>query len=154
VQRPDPRAGAARPAGATTTTPTASRARGAGARLQAPHRRRRCPGRPGAAAAAAPAARRRGASPWQIGARFGADTFRNGMDPLAILSYVAGLGTVHQVRVRHRAVPTLDDWTPRPATSASSFGWTPTPRGGRSRPPSPSFSFVQRRLRTLQDYVR
>jgi two-component system chemotaxis sensor kinase CheA len=44
---------------------------------------------------------------WQLGVRFGADTFRNGMDPLAVLGYVGGLGTVHAMRCNTAAVPDL-----------------------------------------------
>ena len=45
---------------------------------------------------------------WQIGAAFGNDTFRNGMDPLTILRYVAGLGSMSQVRCNTDAVPGLE----------------------------------------------
>ena len=61
---------------------------------------------------AAPAATPDAASPWQIGADFGPETFRNGMDPLTILRYVAGLGRVHQVRCATGAVPALEDLDP------------------------------------------
>ena len=58
-----------------------------------------------AAAAAAPPAPR---GPWQVSATFGPETFRNGMDPLTILRYVAGLGQVDQVACDSAAVPTLE----------------------------------------------
>ncbi len=45
---------------------------------------------------------------WQISARFGHETFRNGMDPLTILRYVGGLGRIPQVRCDTDAVPTLE----------------------------------------------
>lgn len=60
-----------------------------------------------AAAAATPASRR-----WQIGAVFGPETFRNGMDPLTILRYVAGLGAIDQVACDTDAVPALDALDP------------------------------------------
>lgn len=31
---------------------------------------------------------------WSISARFGVEVFRNGMDPLSIARYLAGMGTV------------------------------------------------------------
>ena len=46
--------------------------------------------------------------PWLVSARFGPETFRNGMDPLTILRYVAGLGRVDQVACDSAAVPTLE----------------------------------------------
>jgi len=49
---------------------------------------------------------------WHLAARFGADTFRNGMDPLTILRYVAGLGTIPTVACDTAAVPTLDELDP------------------------------------------
>ena len=55
--------------------------------------------------AAAPA---RQAGCWHVSVQFGAETFRNGMDPLAILGYVAALGAVPQVVCDRAAVPRLD----------------------------------------------
>ena len=49
---------------------------------------------------------------WHITASFGADTFRNGMDPLAILNYLDRLGTVTRVEHDRAAVPTLDQIDP------------------------------------------
>ncbi len=49
---------------------------------------------------------------WQVSVRFGADTFRNGMDPLAILSYVGQLGTVLAIACDSAAVPALDALDP------------------------------------------
>ncbi len=67
--------------------------------------------RPDAAAAEAaaptPSPRR-----WHITAAFGAETFRNGMDPLAILSYLDRLGTVTRVEHDRAAVPALDQIDP------------------------------------------
>jgi len=49
---------------------------------------------------------------WQISARFGAETFRNGMDPLSIASYLKTLGTVKSVQCSIEAVPTLVNLNP------------------------------------------
>lgn len=68
---------------------------------------------PAAAAAAAP---RDAATPtddaWCVRVSFGADTFRNGMDPLAIISYLQGLGTVHAVQCAHARIPALEELDP------------------------------------------
>jgi two-component system chemotaxis sensor kinase CheA len=47
-----------------------------------------------------------------IAVRFGPDTFRNGMDPLAILNYVRSLGTVQAMGCDTAAVPVLDALDP------------------------------------------
>ena len=44
---------------------------------------------------------------WSISARFGADTFRNGMDPLSIARYLGTLGHVISMRCGSDTVPTL-----------------------------------------------
>jgi two-component system chemotaxis sensor kinase CheA len=49
---------------------------------------------------------------WHLTARFGADTFRNGMDPLTILRYVAGLGMIVNRDCDTAAVPALDELDP------------------------------------------
>ena len=49
-----------------------------------------------------------GALLWRLRVQFGADTFRNGMDPLAILGYVAGLGRIVGLSCHLDAVPPLD----------------------------------------------
>ena len=49
---------------------------------------------------------------WFISARFGRETFRNGMDPLAILNYLRGLGTVPKLVCDSGAVPALEDLDP------------------------------------------
>lgn len=49
---------------------------------------------------------------WHIRAQFGRDTFRNGMDPLAIVRYLASLGTVHGVQALSDTVPVLSDLSP------------------------------------------
>jgi two-component system chemotaxis sensor kinase CheA len=63
---------------------------------------------PAPAAAAASTAPDATTLPWQISARFGPETFRNGMDPLTILRYVAGLGRIPQLQCDTAAVPTLE----------------------------------------------
>ncbi|MES2960639.1 MAG: chemotaxis protein CheA [Pseudomonadota bacterium] len=45
---------------------------------------------------------------WHVSVRFGHETFRNGMDPLAILAYLRGLGTIAALACDHAAVPALD----------------------------------------------
>lgn len=50
--------------------------------------------------------------PWHIGVRFGRDTFRNGMDPLAILNYLRGLGELDGVVLDESAVPALEQLDP------------------------------------------
>ena len=47
------------------------------------------------------------AKTWTISARFGVDTFRNGMDPLSIARYLASLGEVVSIRCVTDAVPPL-----------------------------------------------
>ena len=44
---------------------------------------------------------------WSIAARFGQDTFRNGMDPLSIARYLATLGRIVSVRCGSDAIPAL-----------------------------------------------
>lgn len=53
-----------------------------------------------------------GTRPWQLDVRFGTDTFRNGMDPLAILNYLGGLGTLSGVQLDAQAVPALEQLEP------------------------------------------
>ena len=69
---------------------------------------------PATAAAATPA--NSSAKPhttrWNISARFGAEVFRNGMDPLSIARYLAGLGTVLGMHCSIEDVPTLPDLNP------------------------------------------
>jgi two-component system chemotaxis sensor kinase CheA len=50
--------------------------------------------------------------PRHIRARFGADTFRNGMDPLAVLHYVSKLGRIDALKADLDAVPPLDEIDP------------------------------------------
>lgn len=65
-----------------------------------------------AAAAETPPAAEPQPARWHLAARFGAETFRNGMDPLTILRYVAGLGTIPHVSCNTASVPTLDELDP------------------------------------------
>ncbi len=53
-----------------------------------------------------------GESRWHVSVAFGADTFRNGMDPLAILNYVAQQGTLGAIGCDIDAVPTLEALDP------------------------------------------
>ncbi|OYT98363.1 MAG: chemotaxis protein CheA [Burkholderiales bacterium PBB1] len=45
---------------------------------------------------------------WHLSVYFGTDTFRNGMDPLAILNYVRGLGTIPRLACDLAGVPSLE----------------------------------------------
>lgn len=49
---------------------------------------------------------------WSISARFGQDTFRNGMDPLSIARYLGTLGQVVSIRCGMDAVPALVNLNP------------------------------------------
>ena len=49
---------------------------------------------------------------WSISARFGTEVFRNGMDPLSIARYLAGLGTVRAMHCSIEDVPSLADLNP------------------------------------------
>jgi two-component system, chemotaxis family, sensor kinase CheA len=59
---------------------------------------------------------------WHVSIGFGADTFRNGMDPLAILNYVRGLGDVPQIVCDVGAVPPLEQLDPESCHLAFEFG--------------------------------
>ena len=74
------------------------------------------PATPSGSGGAAPA----GATRWIINARFGPETFRNGMDPLSIARYLATMGTVHSMRCGTEAVPSLVNLNPE--TCYLSFG--------------------------------
>jgi two-component system chemotaxis sensor kinase CheA len=71
---------------------------------------------PAPAAAAAPvgaaASVGAGLRTWNISAQFGVETFRNGMDPLSIARYLAGLGRVVNVRCGVDTVPALVNLNP------------------------------------------
>lgn len=49
---------------------------------------------------------------WSISARFGAEVFRNGMDPLSIARYLAGMGTVLGMHCSIEDVPSLVNLDP------------------------------------------
>ena len=63
-------------------------------------------------ACAAPVAAPERAGPWRIAVAFGVDTFRNGMDPLAILNYLRGLGSIQALTCDLGAIPALDGADP------------------------------------------
>ncbi len=53
-----------------------------------------------------------GSRAWHVSAAFGADTFRNGMDPLALLNYLRGMGEMPCLACDVAAVPALDQLDP------------------------------------------
>ncbi len=63
---------------------------------------------PGPAAAVLPPGHRR----WRLSARFGTEVFRNGMDPLAILHYLADLGRLEPVACDRARIPELEAMDP------------------------------------------
>ena len=67
---------------------------------------------PAAAVVPEPANAAGGSAVWTISARFGPDTFRNGMDPLSIARYLAGMGTVVSMKCVVDAVPPLVNINP------------------------------------------
>jgi two-component system, chemotaxis family, sensor kinase CheA len=68
---------------------------------------------PQPAASAAPEARVAAvAGVWRISARFGLETFRNGMDPLSVARYLGGMGEVVSVRCGADGVPPLANLNP------------------------------------------
>lgn len=77
---------------------------------------------PSTGASDAPAQDAPQAQPWHIGVRFGRDTFRNGMDPLAILNYLRGLGELDDVVLDESAVPALEQLEPE--SCHLDFGFT------------------------------
>ncbi len=80
-----------------------------------------------------------GATRWTISARFGPETFRNGMDPLSIARYLAGMGTVHSMRCGTEAVPSLVNLNPE--TCYLSFGMALESASNREEVEG-AFSFV------------
>ena len=58
---------------------------------------------------------------YQIAARFGPDTFRHGMDPLAIMSYLASLGQLETITCAQDAIGTLENLDPESCHFALSF---------------------------------
>ncbi len=61
-----------------------------------------------------------GMTAWRISARFGPETFRNGMDPLSIARYLKGLGHIKSMLCGIEAVPSLVNLNPE--TCYLSFG--------------------------------
>lgn len=70
-------------------------------------------------AVASPVEQGAAAQTWTISARFGGETFRNGMDPLAIARYLANLGRVVSMHCMTDTVPPLN--TINPETCYLSF---------------------------------
>lgn len=64
---------------------------------------------PHTAALASPTA---GMRRWHLWVKFGEDTYRNGMDPLAILTYVRGLGAIPRLVCDLEGVPALESVDP------------------------------------------
>ena len=58
---------------------------------------------------------------YQIAARFGPDTFRHGMDPLAIMSYLASLGQLETITCAQDSIGTLENLDPESCHFALSF---------------------------------
>ncbi|MDO9314212.1 MAG: chemotaxis protein CheA [Burkholderiaceae bacterium] len=58
---------------------------------------------------------------WHVSVQFGADTFRNGMDPLAIVHYVGGMGDIPRVTCDVADVPALDALDPESCHLALAF---------------------------------
>ncbi len=59
---------------------------------------------------------------WHAAVAFGADTYRNGMDPLTILNYVRGLGTIATLTCDIEGVPPLDQLDPESCHLTFEFG--------------------------------
>ena len=64
-----------------------------------------------------PATQRR----WKLSVRFGPEIYRNGMDPLALLTYVAEMGVLSEMRNEAATVPTLEAVDPETCHLAFSF---------------------------------
>ena len=62
-----------------------------------------------------------GVGAWRIRVRFGADTFRNGMDPWAIVAYLQGLGELRNMQLDEAAVPCLEQLEPESCHLAFDF---------------------------------
>ncbi len=80
------------------------------------------PAAPAAASAPAATAGADGAARvWTLQVGFLPDTFRNGMDPLAILNYLRRLGTITRIECDRSAVPGLDTLDPESCHLAFGF---------------------------------
>jgi len=87
-----------------------------------------------------PSKKQGGPGRWHVSAHFGPDTFRNGMDPLAILNYVRGMGEIASIGCDVDAVPSLDAIDPE----SCHLGFEFTLDTGASRPDiEAAFSFVR-----------
>jgi len=73
-------------------------------------------------AAGAPLPSPEQAQAWHIDVRFGRDTFRNGMDPLAILNYLRGMGELGDMVLDEASVPALEQLEPE--SCHLGFGFT------------------------------
>ena len=83
---------------------------------------------------------RSGPGRWHVSAHFGKDTYRNGMDPLAILNYVRGMGEIASIGCDVDAVPPLDAIDPE----SCHLGFEFTLDTGASRQDiEAAFSFVR-----------
>lgn len=77
---------------------------------------------------------------WHVSVAFRADTFRNGIDPLALLNYVRGLGAVPRLVCDTAAVPSLATLDPESCHLGFEFGLvTEAPRAEIES----AFSFVR-----------
>ena len=77
---------------------------------------------------------------WYVAVTFGADTFRNGMDPLAILNYVRGIGDIATVTCDLAAVPSLESIDPESCHLGFAFSLDTT---GSKDEIEAAFSFVR-----------
>jgi len=59
---------------------------------------------------------------WQVAVQFGPNTFCNGMDPLSILNYLRGVGTIVDLRCDVSAVPDLENIDPERCHLGFRFG--------------------------------
>jgi two-component system chemotaxis sensor kinase CheA len=63
-----------------------------------------------------------GRNRWHVSVQFGVDTFRNGMDPWAIIAYLQGLGQMASIVHDDSAVPSLEQIDPESCHMAFEFG--------------------------------
>ncbi len=77
---------------------------------------------------------------WHLSVQFGADTYRNGMDPLAILNYVRGLGSITHLVCDATDVPSLQGLDPESCHLSFDFNLLST--ASRAEIES-AFSFVR-----------
>lgn len=79
---------------------------------------------PATPAAQAPRAAAAAQRPWHVSVAFGREVFRNGMDPLALLNYVRGLGEVAPMVCDIGGIPPLDELDPESCHLAFVFSLT------------------------------